>query len=433
MQFYVLRKDQWEKDRIVPRDFWIKMGDEECMSLLKGLKILDFSTLLPGPYATMMFADLGAEVLRVEAPTRPDQIRVTPPFDGEEAAAHGYLNRSKRSIALDLKKAESVELVKHLVKEYDIVLEQFRPGVMERLGLGYEALKESNPKLIYCSLTGFGQTGPFRDRPGHDNNYLAIAGVTGYSHRNGVVPAPMGIQVADVAGGSLHAVIGILAAALHREKIGEGQFIDISMTDAAFALNAIYGSGYLACGIEPEPEQMMLNGGTFYDYYQTKDQRYFSVGSLEPPFKKLLCEAIGRPELIEVGMSDDPEDVHAFKEAVREAFLSKTYAEWLIAFKELHACVEPVLKFSEACVHPQIQARGMVVEVPKPDGTTQRQIACPIKFSAGKPEYRHVGSKLGENTIDVLQESGFSLKQIDEWREKGLFGQILNCVSNGGV
>ena len=392
------------------------------MSLLKGMKILDFSTLLPGPYATMMFADLGADVIRVEAPSRPDLLRVSPPFDGDQSAANGYLNRCKRSIALDLKKMESVEIIKHLVKEYDIVLEQFRPGVMERLGLGYEVLREINPKLIYCSLTGFGQTGPYRDRPGHDNNYLAIAGVADYSRRNGAAPVPMGIQIADVAGGSLHTVIGILAAALHREKTGEGQFIDISMTDAAFALNALSGSGYLACGIKPEAEKMMLNGGTFYDYYQTKDQRYFSVGSLEPQFKKLLCEAIGRPEMIKLGSSDHPEDVAAFKEVVRGAFLSKTYAEWLEVFNGLPACVEPVLNFSEACAHPQIQAREMVVEVPKPDGTTQQQIAFPIKFSTGKPEYKYIGSKLGEYTIDVLQEAGFSLKQIYDWREKGLFG-----------
>lgn len=393
------------------------------MRILKGLKILDFSTLLPGPFASMMLADMGAEVLRVEAPSRPDLLRVSPPFDGDQSAVHGYINRSKRSIALDLKKQDSVEIIKRLVKEYDIVLEQFRPGVMERLGLGYEALKEANPRLIYCSLTGFGQTGPLRDRPGHDNNYLAISGVADYSRRKGAGPVPMGIQIADVAGGSFHTVIGILAAALHRETTGEGQFIDVSMTDAAFALNAIYGPGYLACEIEPAPEATLLNGGTFYDYYQTKDGRYFSVGSIEPPFRKLLCEAIGHPEMIEIGLSEQPEDIARFKEIVRKAFLSKTYAEWLDVFEDLHACVEPVLKFSEACAHPHIQAREMVVEVPKPDGSTQKQIAFPIKFSSGKPLYKSIGSKFGENTVDVLLKLKFSQQQIDEWREKGLFGQ----------
>ncbi|CAM4153151.1 CaiB/BaiF CoA transferase family protein [Bacillus paramycoides] len=374
------------------------------MALLNSIKILDFSGLLPGPYATMMLADLGAEVLRVESPTRPDLVRNFYPKDGEESAAHGYLNRSKQSITLDLKKSDSVNLVKQLIQEYDIVLEQFRPGVMKRLGLGYEELREVNPNLIYCSLTGYGQNGPYRNRPGHDNNYMAISGVAGYSARKNSRPVPMGIQIADIAGGSLHTVIAILTAVIHRKETGEGQYIDVSMTDTTFALNALFGPGYLTSGIEPTPEKTVLNGGTFYDYYETKDGRYFSVGSLESPFRKLLCEAIGHPELIELGMSENEEDIITFKEIITKAFLSKTYKEWSVIFADLPACVEPVLKFSEACEHLQIKAREMIVEVPKPDGTSQRQIACPIKFSAYKPEYRFVGVKVGAHTEEILQK-----------------------------
>lgn len=392
------------------------------MTLLSSLKILDFSDLLPGPYATMMLADMGADVLRVESPGRPSLLRALPPLDGDSSAIHCYLNRSKRSMALDLKKPESVDLVKRLVKEYDIVLEQFRPDVMERLGLSYEALREINPKLIYCSLTGFGQTGPLRNRPGHDNNYLSIAGVAGYTGRENGGPLPLGIQVADVAGGSLPTVIGILSAALYRERTGKGQAIDISMTDTAFALNAGYGPAYLAGGIEPEAGRMTLNGGTFYDYYETKDGRYFSVGSLEPQFRKLLCEAIDQPELFKIGISEDPGDVRAFKEAIRRAFLGKTFEEWRSVFAELQACVEPVLKFSEACEHPQIKERGMVVEVPKADGTGQRQIAFPIKFTAFKPEYKHIGVRLGANTKEVLEGLGLSGTEIAELQKKGVFG-----------
>ncbi|MFD3449628.1 CaiB/BaiF CoA transferase family protein [Microbacteriaceae bacterium 4G12] len=374
------------------------------MALLDSIKILDFSGLLPGPFATMMLADLGAEVLRVESPTRPDLIRSFYPKDGEESAAHGYLNRSKQSITLDLKKPDSVNIVKQLIQEYDVVLEQFRPGVMKRLGLGYEELREVNPNLIYCSLTGYGQNGPYRNRPGHDNNYMAISGVAGYSARKNSSPTPMGIQIADIAGGSLHTVIAILTAVIHRRETGEGQYIDVSMTDTTFALNALFGPGYLTSEIEPEPEKMVLNGGTFYDYYETKDGRYFSVGSLEPPFRQQLCEAIGQPELIELGMSENTEDIFTFKEVLTKAFLSKTYTEWLAIFADLPACVEPVLKFSEACEHPQIKAREMIVEVPKPDGTSQIQIACPIKFSAYKPEYRFVGVKIGTHTKEILQK-----------------------------
>ncbi|SDN95506.1 Crotonobetainyl-CoA:carnitine CoA-transferase CaiB [Paenibacillus sp. yr247] len=374
------------------------------MALLNAIKVLDFSTLLPGPYATMMLADLGAEVLRVESPTRPDLLRNFNAKDGEDSTAHQYINRSKKSIALDLKKPESIDLVKQLIEEYDIVLEQFRPGVMEALGLSYEELKLVNPGLIYCSLTGYGQNGPYRDRPGHDNNFLAISGIASYSARKESRPIPMGIQIADIAGGSLHTVIAILAAIIHRKETGEGQYVDVSMTDTAFALNTLFGPGYLTAGIDPEPEMMELNGGTFYDYYETKDGRYFSVGSLEPAFKKQLCEAIGQPELIELGMSESFEDIDAFKKKITIAFLGKTYEEWTAKFANMSACVEPVLKFSEACEHSQIKARKMIVEVPKADGTFQRQIACPIKFSAFMPEYKHIGVNLGAHTKEILKD-----------------------------
>lgn len=374
------------------------------MSLLKGLKILDFSTLLPGPYATMMLADLGAEVLRVESPTRPDLVRDGYPRDGKDSVAHGYINRSKQSIALDLKKEESINIVKKLIEEYDIVMEQFRPGVMERLGLSYEELKLINPKLIYCSITGFGQTGPYRNRAGHDNNYLSISGVASYSGRKNTGPSPAGVQIADVAGGSLHSVIGILSAVIYRNRTGEGQWLDISMTDCSFALNALAGPDCLMGGINPELESTMLNGGTFYDYYETKDGRYFSVGSIEPQFRKLLCVGIEREDLIELSLSSKSEDQIAFKEEVRNAFLTKTFNEWKATFELLDACVEPVLTLKEASEHPQIVERNMIVNVPKPNVGYQKQIASPIKSNVFVPTYRHIGAGLGENTEETIEK-----------------------------
>ena len=217
---------------------------------LASLKVLDFSTLLPGPFASLLLADMGAEVLRIESPTRMDLLRVLPPHDQGVSASHAYLNRNKRSLALDLKQPEALEVIKQLLQDYDIVLEQFRPGVMERLGLGYEALKAINPKLIYVSITGYGQTGPYKDRAGHDINYLALAGLASYTGRAESGPLPLGMQVADVAGGSLHGVIGLLAAVIARQQTGLGQHLDVSMTDCAFSLNAMAGAGYLACGEE---------------------------------------------------------------------------------------------------------------------------------------------------------------------------------------
>ncbi|WP_249593907.1 CaiB/BaiF CoA transferase family protein [Peribacillus frigoritolerans] len=382
------------------------------MTLLKDLKILDFSALLPGPYATMILSDLGADVLRVEAPSKSE--------DDSVSAKDGYLNRSKKSIALNLKVPETVEVVKQLVQDYDIVLEQFRPGVMDRLGLGYEVLKEINPKLIYCSLTGFGQTGPYRRRPGHDNNYLAMSGIVSYSGQKGQAPPLIGTQVADLAGGSMNSVISILAAFIHREQTGEGQYIDISMTDCAFALNALFGSEYLVSGVNPEQESTLLNGGTFYDYYETKDGRYISVGSIEPQFRKLLCEGIGRSDLFELSMSQKPGDEKNFKGAVQSAFLTKTFDEWNQIFGDLEACVEPVLSFGEAAEHPQLKERKMVVEVAGQNGKTVKQIACPIKTSIFTPEYKHIGSIQGQDTNEILKGLDITDDTIAEWRNRGI-------------
>lgn len=347
---------------------------------LANLKILDFSTLLPGPYATMMLADMGAEVLRVEAPDRVDLAKVMPPFDGKFSTTFSYLGRGKRTLQLNLKQPESVERVKQLVQDYDIVVEQFRPGVMDRLGIGYEVLKAINPKLIYCAITGYGQTGPYKDRAGHDINYLAISGVASHCGRADSGPPPMGIQIADVAGGSHHAVMGILAAVIKRQETGEGAFIDISMTDAAFALNAMAGAAALAGGQPQKPESGMLNGGTFYDYYQTRDGRWLSVGSLEPQFSSRLCDTLGLGELKSYALSQKPEYQQELKAAIKQKIAERSLAEWREVFADVDACVEPVLTIEEAAEHPQLRARGMLVERDRGDGSCQSQIGFPIKL-----------------------------------------------------
>ncbi|MEX6502662.1 CaiB/BaiF CoA transferase family protein [Pseudomonas zhanjiangensis] len=379
---------------------------------LSSLKVLDFSTLLPGPFASLLLADMGAEVLRIESPTRTDLVRVLPPHDGGVSASHAYLNRNKRCIALDLKQPEAVELVKQLVADYDIVLEQFRPGVMDKLGVGYEALRAINPRLIYVSITGYGQTGPYRDRAGHDINYLALAGVASYTGRRDSGPLPLGVQLADIAGGSLHGVMGLLAAVIQRQVTGEGQRVDVSMTDCAFALHGMAGAGFLAAGVEPQMESQALNGGSFYDYYRTRDGRWFSVGSLEPQFMQQLCAAIGRPELAALGLPPSREDQQALKREIEIEFEKRDFAEWLQLFADLDACVEPMLSLSEAVEHPQLKARELVTEVPRAGQAAQQQIACPIKFSAGLPAPRHIGAPIGAHTEEVLRELGCSAERI---------------------
>ena len=382
---------------------------------LASLKVLDFTALLPGPYATMVLADLGADVVRVESPTRPDMVRFLPPYDGDSSAWHGVLNRNKRSLALDLKRPAAVAAVKRLIADggYDIVIEQFRPGVMARLGLGYAVLRALNPALVYVALTGYGQTGPLRDRAGHDNNYLALAGALSYSGRAAGGPPPLGIQVADVGGGALGALVGLLAAVVQRQATGHGQFVDVSMYDLMVAWQAHLIAHCLVAGETPAPEAMALNGGRAYDLYETQDGRWLSVGSLEPKFWEGFCAAIGRADLVAPGLSLDDAAQAQVKAAVRQAIAARPLAEWVAVFAPLDVCVEPVLSVPEMLAAPQTAARGLVVDVPRPGGGVQRQIASPWRFGGGAADYRHVGAPLGQHTAEVLREAGFTAEEIE--------------------
>lgn len=387
------------------------------MKALGNLKILDLSTLLPGPFASMMLADMGADVLRVESPTRPDLVREMPPKKHGISSKHAHLNRNKKAITLDLKNPAAITILKELVSEYDILLEQFRPGVMDRLGLGYDSLKALNPKLIYCSVTGYGQTGPYKNRGGHDNNYLSVSGLNSYSGRKGDRTPIMGTQIADLAGGSLHAVIGILAAVNQRSQTGLGQHVDISMTDCSFALNVMFGADYLMDGTEPKPGSTLLNGGSFYDYYETQDGRFMSVGSLEPHFFQRLCERIGGDELLALGMDQTPESQKSLRQQLEQIFMTKTQSHWIEIFKDADACVEPVLSFAESCQNEQIVARNMVVDVPAGNKSFIRQIGSAIKFSNSKPVYDSVGGKLGKDNETVLQSLGYTESEIKNLKD----------------
>ena len=391
------------------------------MRALADLKILDFSTLLPGPYATQLLADMGADVLRIEALGRPDLTRSMPPFvDKGISAVHATLNRNKSSMALNLKKSEAIEVVHRLLETYDIVIEQFRPGVMDRLGLGYEQLRERNPALIYCSITGYGQTGPMKDRAGHDINYLALSGLASYSGRADTGPVLSGTQIADIAGGSHHAVMGILTAIIQRQTSGEGQFIDISMSDCALALNAMFGSNSLASGQSPKAGREMLNGGIFYDYYQTSDGRWLSVGSLEPQFAQGLFKAIGRPEWTARAADMTPSAQQQLKSDIAEVLGARTFEQWNTIFSELDICVEPVLEVQEALEHPHFRARDMVIDISLGEGKSVPQIACPIKLSGDKVEYTKAGGKTGVDTKPVLRSLGYDESTIRNMVKSGI-------------
>ena len=375
------------------------------MGALTGLKVLDFSTLLPGPYATLVMADMGAEVISVAAPGRWDILTEWPPvIEGTEGAGiaestgssakpaggvtavSAWIGRNKKTIWLDLKTELGVEAVKRLVRDegYDIILEQFRPGVMARLGLGYDDLKELNPRLIYCSLTGYGQTGPMAMRAGHDINYLSRSGNMNQAGRQETGPVLTNVQIADVAAGSMNSIISILAAVNYRHETGRGQYIDVAMMDGVVPFNGMDGAAFLGGG--------------------------------EMPGRDLRL--------------DDPET----KKAVRKAFASRTMKEWCEIFAGLDACVEPVLTLEEAQKDEQIRQRNMMPQVSLPadaygaalakGGKSEdhvpvsvQQLGCPLKLSECPPEYRHAGYPTGYHTREILKQLGFNEKEIAEATE----------------
>lgn len=337
------------------------------------------------------------------------------------SANQAWLGRNKKNMFLNLKDPEGVKIVKKLIMEYDIVLEQFRPGVMDRLGLGYEELSAINPRLIYCSLTGYGQTGPLKDKAGHDINYLARSGNMSYSGRKSTGPVLTNMQIADIAVGSLNSVVGILAAVNYRNFSGKGQFVDVAMYDGLIPFNAMDGTAFLADGKAPEREGQRLNGGCIYDFYETKDGEYLSVGCLEPKFWKEFCLCIERPEYIEKTVW--PEDIDVVKEDISEILKSKTRDEWVEVFDGKDVCVEPVLSMKEALLEDaHVKERNMVVDVKVPlgDKKTIKQLGCSVKLSECPVNYEYSGYPLGYHTAEILTELGYDEKELEKMKAQGV-------------
>ncbi len=394
------------------------------MQALSNLKILDFTTLLPGPYASLGLADMGAQVLKISSSSRRDLVLDNGPLIEENGvtANQAWLNRNKDTMFLNLKNDKAKEVIEKLIVEegYNIIIEQFRPGVMERLGLGYKNLKEIDPSIIYCSITGYGQYGEMSHKAGHDINFVARSGIMSHSGRKDGGPSLTGMQIGDLAVGSMNSIIGILAALNYRNMTGEGQYIDVSMSDGLVPFNSLDGSNFLVSGQMPEREGELLNGGSLYDYYETKDQEYISIGSLEPKFFKGLCELIDRPNWIEEGM--DPLDISRRKKDLEEIIKTRTKAQWEEIFKDEDLCIEPVLNLDELLNKDQhIKDRELVIEMDLEDGKKVRQFAMPIKFSKSKPQYKFIGKKLGLDTISIMENLGYNREEIEKLKEDGLF------------
>jgi len=392
-----------------------------CRAALENLKILDFTTLLPGPYATLMLADLGAEVLKISSKSKLDLVYEMGKKDKDLGlnANQLWLNRNKKTMSLNLKSPKAIEIVKELIREYDIVFEQFRPGVMDKLGLSYDILSQINPKLIYCSISSYGNTGPLKDVAGHDINFLAKSGLLSVSGRKNEGPSLMSTQLGDIAGGALHSIIGVLAAVNYRNMTGKGQYIDISMLDTIIPMNSFEGADYLLNGGKKLREGFELNGGGIYDIYETSDKEYLTIGSLEPKFLQALAIAVDMPELIDAGAT--PKDGGVLKNRLKALIKSKPMSYWLEKFDGLDACIEKVLDFEEAFEkEPQIKQRDMIVDV-NAGIKTVRQFAMPIKMSESKVEYRYAGRQIGYDTNSILKELGYKDDEIAKLAEYGVF------------
>ncbi len=389
---------------------------------LQQLKILDLTSLWPGPLATMLLADLGAEVLRVDALDRPDMLRFMPPLTGDgQAAAWHTVARNKRSIGLNLKTAAGRSLFQELLQTYDIVVEQFRPGVLDRLGVGYAAMSASQPRLIWCAISAFGQTGPLRDRPGHDINFLALSGAAHHMGGRGGAPHPWTTVAGDTAGGTWPAVAGILAAALHRSATGLGQFVDISMADGALFLNAMPAAAVLAGAETDQAEHGVLGGDSAYGFYATRDGRWVSMAALEPKFWADFCAAVHRPDLLD-WPGATPAEQQALRHELTTIFAGKTWAEWRHLFQDVPCCVEVVLDTAEALAAPQVAARQMVVALPQPDGNSLTQLGNPLRLLATPPTLRTAARTPGADTDQVLRELGKTPAEIAELRASGAVG-----------
>ena len=389
------------------------------MSLpLEGIRVLDLSRLLPGGFCSLLLADFGAEVLKIEDTGLGDYIRWSPPYyEGAEDSAKGSLflalNRNKRSIRLNLKSEEGKRVLLQLVRDYDVVLESFRPGVLDRLGVGFERMREENPKLVYCAITGYGQDGPLRDRSGHDMNYLGLVGLLGLTGEADGPPVQSAGQIADLGGGALMAAFGILAAL----KSGEGQVVDVSMADGALSWLAMVAGRYFADGVVPQRGRQELAGGLIcYRPYAASDG-YVTLGALEPKFWQAWCSGVGREDLIEKQFEAPGSAAHA---EVERIFLERTRAEWTEFASQHDCCLEPVLDLDEALDSELVRAREMVVELDQP-GVEQpvRQLGIPIKLSETPGSVRSPGPALGEHTREVLASLGYGADEIGALEQSG--------------
>lgn len=386
---------------------------------LAGIRVIELSRLLPGNLAAQMLGDLGADVVKVEQPGIGDYMRGFPPMGKRDSGTFLIANRNKRSITADLKTEGGKEIVRRLARTADVIVEGFRPGVAGRLSVGYEDLKALNPKLIYCSISGFGQDGPYRDVPGHDMNYLGIVGMLQLISRPETGPLVPGPLIADIGGGTMMAVFGILAALIARGIHGEGQFVDVSMTDGAMHFMHSHAAEYLTGGAEPEGGRQRVAGGSAcYQIYRCADGGYVTLGIIEPHFWQRFKQLVGRADL-----PDDPFPLPAeaarLRSVLDQVFMTRTRDEWVALLWQHDIPAGPVNSMREAFDDPHLRSRDMLLHVDHPVEGRIPQLGFPVKFSITPGSITRPPPGLGEHTDEVLAELGFDDRDIAAMRAAG--------------
>ena len=378
---------------------------------LAGVRVLDLTRLLPGPVCTLHLADLGADVIKIED---------TGAGDYAAPALRALVQRNKRALRLDLKQPEGVQALKALVRTADVLVEGFRPGVMERLGVGYAALAAINPRLVYCSITGYGQNGPLRDAPGHDLNYCALAGVSEQIGQGGE-PALSNLPVADLMGGALTSAMGLLAALFDAGRTGRGRHVDIAMADAALAHNVVAMATLNAHGSTRQAGADKLSGALpCYGLYKTRDGRHLAVGALERKFWEGFCDTLGRPDLRAQHLPASAVQAAAVRADLAELIGAQTLAHWQEVFAGNDCCVTPVLRLDEALQDPQFRARGMALAAQEVPGATGAQLASPVQMSGHVFAVHRPAPRPGEHSDEVRTEAGYTAAQCAALRAQGV-------------